>query len=92
MITSFLAISIYDQLFPWIGDMMDLTWNSCMQLNLPLRSTIGISVYGAGLPANSEAQVKGESVWGECCLGVWRWGRSLDIYRKTQQIKFLIVR
>lgn len=63
-----------------------------MQLNLPLRGTIGISIYGAGLPANSEAQVKGESVWGKCFLGVWGWDRGLDIYRKTQQIKFLIVR
>lgn len=62
-----------------------------MQLNLPLRGTIGISVYGAGLPGNSDAQGKGESVQGECFLGVQS-GREAFIYRKPQQIKFLTVR
>lgn len=42
VMTSFFAMSIHYQLFPWIGAMTDLTRNSRMLLNLPLRGTGGI--------------------------------------------------
>lgn len=84
MIASFLAISIYCQLFTWIEGYEGLNAEFTHAANRPPpdpRGAIRMSVYGAALPGNAKAQwgMRGEQRntrvpgslpgWGRLCGG-----------------------